>query len=92
MVWKANKPSVKIRKAAVIIALYLSTLLSDGEIAELFSALSAPLKTCLTDDWAPDLRYASSKLATSLIQRCSILNYEIIRDFYPSLLERLDDS
>jgi dynein assembly factor 5 len=46
----------------------------------------------MTDDWAPDLRYASSKLATCLISNCHILNYEIIRDFYPSLLERLDDS
>ncbi|CAD8181684.1 unnamed protein product [Paramecium pentaurelia] len=92
MVWKSNKPTVKVRKAAVIITLYLSEMLTQEEILELFPALAAPLKSCMTDDWAPDLRFASSKLATSLIKKCQILNYEIIRDFYPSLLERLDDS
>ncbi|KAM3138390.1 hypothetical protein pb186bvf_009476 [Paramecium bursaria] len=92
MIWKIGKPNAKIRKASVIIAIYLADFLKVQEVIQLFTSLSAPLKSCLNDDWAPDLRFAAARLTTKLIQICPDLEFEQIREFYPALLERLDDS
>lgn len=56
----------------------------------MFQSIVAPLKSCLTDDWAPDVRYASTKLSAKLM--AYQLEYHYLSDFYPALLERLDDS
>lgn len=53
----------------------------------------APLKSCLNDDWAPDLRFAATNLTEKLFT--SVKEYvcdDSLREFYPTLLERLDDS
>jgi dynein assembly factor 5 len=47
----------------------------------------------LSDDWAADLRFASTILTEKVIASAKdYLTYEDLREFYPSLLERLDDS
>ena len=68
-------------------------LISPQELYESYKELIAPLKSCLNDDWAPDLRIMSCKLVELLIKTLrSHLVYEDLRDIYAALLERLDDS
>ena len=60
---------------------------------ESYKELIAPLKSCLNDDWAPDLRMMSCKLIEIMVKMLkNFLNYEDLRDLYAALLERLDDS
>ena len=52
-----------------------------------------PVKSSLSDDWAPDLRLATCKLIEKiLIEVKDKLEYIHISDNYAALLERLDDS
>lgn len=93
MVWRVGKPQVKIRKGAVINAILLCNILSEKEVETNFQQIVAPLKSCLSDDWAPDLRFASTKLVERLLfVGKNTLKGDDLSDFYPSLLERLDDS
>lgn len=51
------------------------------------------MKTCLDDDWAPDLRFISTKLMRLILELVSekISEFEISK-LRPILLERLDDA
>lgn len=58
-----------------------------------YKGLVASLKNCMSDDWAPDLRYACVCLCQKLLGCMDgQLSYEEMLDFYPTLLERLDDA
>jgi hypothetical protein len=51
------------------------------------------IKSCLEEDWGPDLRFAACNLIEKVIL---VLNSELdgeeLRQIYPFLLERLDDA
>lgn len=47
----------------------------------------------MEDDWAPDLRFATCNLVEKLlISLNEYLDFQELRDFYPALLQRLDDA
>lgn len=51
------------------------------------------IKTCLDDDWAPDLRFAACNLMEKLlISLNELIESEELRELYPALLQRLDDA
>lgn len=51
------------------------------------------IKSCLEDDWAPDLRFAACNLVEKLLICLNeYLDSQELRDFYPALLQRLDDA
>lgn len=51
------------------------------------------IKSCLDDDWAPDLRFAACNLVERmLIALNDNLESEELRELYPALLQRLDDA
>lgn len=62
--WKVGKPQIKIRKAGVInmIALIERGIIDQDQLLDSFKDLLPPLKNCLNDDWAPELRLASCQL------------------------------
>ena len=68
-------------------------LISENELHKAYPILLPVLKTCLTDDWGPDLRIASCKLVEKLLLYVSgVIDSDQLREIYPSLLERLDDA
>lgn len=62
--WKVGKPQIKIRKAGVInmIALIDKHIITEEQLLDCFRDLVPHLKSCLNDDWAPELRLASCEL------------------------------
>jgi len=60
-VWKPGKPNIKIRKAAVtcMIKIIDKNLINKEELYKLYKDIFAVIKSCLDDDWAADLRFAS---------------------------------
>ena len=68
-------------------------LISPKELHSVYPDTVATLKTCLDDDWAPDLRLASLHFTTQLIQYLQEeLDQIELSNLYPSLLTRLDDA
>lgn len=62
--WKVGKPQIKIRKAGVINVVNLidRRIINQEQLLFCFKDLIPHLKNCLNDDWAPELRLASSEL------------------------------
>jgi len=60
-VWRAGKPNVSIRRAAVIcmIKVLEQKLIEKNKMYSAFRPMLGYLKNCLDDDWANDLRFAS---------------------------------
>lgn len=60
--WKVGKPQIKIRKAGAIniINLIDRKIINEEQLLFCFKDLMPHLKNCLNDDWAPELRLASS--------------------------------
>jgi hypothetical protein len=58
-----------MRKAAVINLLHLleRRLICEVSLYNCFGEILPVLKTCLDDDWGPDLRIATVKLVKSLL-------------------------
>ena len=51
------------------------------------------MKSCLDDDWAPDLRFATCQLLEkALVTMNEVIESEELREMYPILLQRLDDA
>ena len=93
--WKAGKPQIKIRKAGVICILQLvkNKIVPQQVLMNSFNDLKASLKSCMNDDWAPDLRFASCCLMEAILGHLDEQLADIeLKDIYPILLERLDDS
>lgn len=61
--WKVGKSQIKMRKASVINFLHVMErrLISVQELHNSFKDLLPVIKTCLDDDWGPDLRIATVK-------------------------------
>lgn len=95
MVWRAGKPSIKIRKAAILVfskALNRGILESDA-LHKLYPEILPPLKTCMDDDWAPDLRLSATHFMTLLITALKDhLDQIELSQLYPVLLSRLEDA
>ena len=60
-VWKAGKPNIKIRKAAItcMIKVLDRGLIDKAELYKELKNILTVIKSCLDDDWAADLRFAS---------------------------------
>jgi len=94
-IWKAGRPNVKIRKAGVVCIFHLveRDLIPEETLLKLLDEFKGTLKSCLNDDFAPDLRFSACCLMESFLRHLTNLlsDYEL-KDLYPILLERLDDS
>jgi dynein assembly factor 5 len=93
--WKVGKPQIKIRKAGVInmIALIERQIIAEEQLLDSFRDLVPHLKSCLSDDWAPELRLASCELLEKyLVATSERIGDDELKELYPMLLERLDDS
>lgn len=68
--WRAGKPNVSIRKAAVVcqIKLVEQQLIDPEKMYGCYKSMMSYLKNCLDDDWANDLRYASVVLMRHVLE------------------------
>jgi len=94
-IWRAGNPLVKIRKAGItcMIQLIRRQIIPEDVLQECIGNLKPVLKTCLNDDWAPDLRFSATVLLDLTFSHLrETLTDMDLSDLYPHLLERLDDS
>ena len=68
-VWRVGKPNIKIRKAGVLVMMKLlnKNILEQKDIVKGYPGLVPSLKGCLTDDWAPDLRFATTCMVEKIL-------------------------
>jgi hypothetical protein len=95
MVWRSGKPNIKIRKAAILIFSKILTkgLFPASELHSVYPDIIAPLKDCLDDDWAADLRLSSVHFCQLLINTLTDhLDQLELSNLRPLLLTRLDDA
>lgn len=93
--WRAQRPNYKVRKAAMVCLIKMFQLdLLELKISEkYFSQFIVLLKSASDDDWDCELRNLAIKLADAILDHShKIMNEENIREIYPILLKRLDDS
>lgn len=68
-------------------------IIDSSQLYQGFKDLLPVLKSCLDDDWAPDLRFATCQLMEKiLVSLNQDLDSEQLRELYPTLLQRLDDA
>jgi dynein assembly factor 5 len=93
--WRVGQSNTKIRKGGMICihALLERHLLTPAALNEVFVDLLPILKSCLDDSFSPD-----NRLIACLVLKCTLaelraeINGEQLREIYPELLKRLDDS
>merc|ERR1712190_327850 len=93
--WRAGQSNSKIRKAGLVCvhAMLQRRLVSPSALNESFADLLPILKSCLDDSWSPDNRMiACLVLSCTLSELQAEINGEQLREVYPELLKRLDDS
>mmetsp|Transcript_46400 Transcript_46400/g.53774 ORF Transcript_46400/g.53774 Transcript_46400/m.53774 type:complete len:558 (-) Transcript_46400:155-1828(-) len=93
--WKVGKPNIKIRRGGILnmILLLQNNLISNAALEKSLGELIPLVKSCMNDDWAPDLRHSSCTFLDFLFVKLrEELSDSDLRDIYPALLERLDDS
>mmetsp|Transcript_67203 Transcript_67203/g.161006 ORF Transcript_67203/g.161006 Transcript_67203/m.161006 type:complete len:949 (+) Transcript_67203:80-2926(+) len=94
-VWKAGQSNNKIRKGAIVCvhAMLRQHLVEPAVLNAAFADILPILKSCLDDTWNPDNRMIACLVLSCLL---SELRTEItgdqLREVYPELLKRLDDS
>merc|ERR1711959_268156 len=94
-IWKAGQSNNKIRKGGMVCihALIKNHMLSPADLNASFSDLLPILKSCLDDSWSPDNRMiACLVLACLLTDMQAEISAEQLREVYPEMLKRLDDS
>jgi len=94
-VWKAGQSNNKIRKGGMVCihALLKNHLVPAQALNAAFSDLLPILKSCLDDSWSPDNRMIACLVLTCLLQELQAeINSEQLREVYPEMLKRLDDS
>jgi len=94
-IWKAGQSNNKIRKGGMVCihALLKQHLVSPVALNAVFSDLLPILKSCLDDSWSPDNRMiACLVLACLLNDMQAEITAEQLREVYPEMLKRLDDS
>merc|ERR1712045_356258 len=68
-------------------------LLAAKKLNAAFADLLPILKSCLDDSWSPDNRWiACHVLSCTLVELQAEISSEQLREVYPELLKRLDDS
>jgi len=94
-IWKAGQSNNKIRKGGMVCihAMLKQHLVSPATLNAAFSDLLPILKSCLDDSWSPDNRMiACLVLACMLTDMQAEITAEQLREVYPEMLKRLDDS
>merc|ERR1712190_238785 len=93
--WRAGQSNSKIRKAGLVCvhAMLQRRLVSASALNESFSDLLPILKGALDDSWSPDTRLISCLVTSCTLSELQAeINGEQLREIYPELLKRLDDS
>mmetsp|Transcript_151005 Transcript_151005/g.263102 ORF Transcript_151005/g.263102 Transcript_151005/m.263102 type:complete len:960 (+) Transcript_151005:85-2964(+) len=94
-IWKAGQSNNKIRKGGMVCihAMLQRHLLLPAVLNAAFPDMLPILKSCLSDDWSPDNRMiACLVLADMLGELQAEISSEQLREVYPEMLKRLDDS
>merc|ERR1712078_485900 len=94
-VWKAGQSNNKIRKGGMVCihALLKRHLVSPQALNVAFSDLLPILKSCLDDSWSPDNRMIACLVLACMLQDMQAeITAEQLREVYPEVLKRLDDS
>jgi hypothetical protein len=95
IVWRSGKPSIKIRKAAIVLysKVLNKKLIQPESLHKLYQDTVSNLKNCLDDDWASDLRLVSIQFLRQLIEYLKDKLDQIeLSNLYQLLLARLDDA
>merc|ERR1719476_884295 len=93
--WRAGQSNNKIRKGGMVCvhALLQRRFVEPAALNEVFADLLPILKSCLDDSWSPDNRMiACLVLSCTLAELQAEISSEQLREVYPELLKRLDDS
>ncbi|CAE7501345.1 Dnaaf5 [Symbiodinium sp. CCMP2592] len=93
--WRPGQSNGKIRRGAMVCvhSLLRRHLVPSAVLNEVFVDLMPILKGCLDDSWSPDNRMiACLVLSCTLADLQAEINGEQLREVYPELLKRLDDS
>merc|ERR1712217_487781 len=93
--WRAGQSNNKIRKGGLVCihAMLQRRLISPTALNEAFADVLPILKSALDDSWSPDNRMiACLVLSCTLRQLQAEISSEQLREIYPELLKRLDDS
>lgn len=94
LAWKPGNANSKIRKAGLVCFHDIVTAGNSNqpEIASEILSNSLPvLRSCLDDSWVPDNRYIGVLILKGLLELVQGSAVPV-RDIYPELLKRLDDS
>ena len=67
-------------------------LVEARELNESFSDMLPPMMTCKDDSWPPDNRMVAVLTASAQLFMQSIVHAEELREIYPDLSKRLEDS
>lgn len=93
--WKSQRPSYKVRKAALVclIKTFKYGLIDEETSLSFFKEFMNVLKQALDDDWDPEIRFLSIKLMKEFFfLNKNSFSEENMFELYPVLLKRLDDS
>eukprot|EP00930_Biecheleria_cincta_P036302 TRINITY_DN24905_c0_g1_i1.p1 TRINITY_DN24905_c0_g1~~TRINITY_DN24905_c0_g1_i1.p1 ORF type:complete len:945 (-),score=179.29 TRINITY_DN24905_c0_g1_i1:397-3231(-) len=93
--WRAGQSNAKIRRGGMVCVhgMLRRHLVPPQVLNEVFADLLPILKSCLDDSWSPDNRMiACLVLSCTLSELQAEINGEQLREVYPELLKRLDDS
>lgn len=93
--WRPGQSNTKIRKGGMVCihAMLQRHLVPASALNGSFTDLLPILKSCLDDSWSPDNRLiACLVLSCTLFELQAEINSEQLREVYPELLKRLDDS
>jgi len=93
--WKSGSANGKIRKGALVClnSLLKRRLLQPSELQEALSSLMPILKSSLDDSWSPDNRLIAVYGVTEILKLLrGVVTGDELREIYPELLKRLDDS
>jgi len=93
--WKAGQSNQKIRKGGMVCihALLQQHLVPPAALNAAFSDLLPILKSCLDDSWSPDTRLIACLVLSCMLEDLQAeINAEQLRELYPEMLKRLDDS
>jgi len=93
--WRVGQSNNKIRKGGMVCihALLERHLISAQSLNQIFADLLPVLKSALDDSFSPDNRLiACLVLSATLSEMQAEVNGEQLREVYPEMLKRLDDS
>jgi len=94
-VWRPGQASNKIRKASMICVYKMlqRQVVTVDAVESCFSDLVLVIKNCLDDNWSPDNRLLAVLVVAGLLKLLQpVIGAEDLRDLYPDMLKRLDDS